>query len=472
MRLDLLLKGIDIIEVHGTIDNVDIKAITHDSREVVPGALFFCLPGTTVDGHDFAAEAIEAGAVAIVCEKLLPVSVPQAIVGVNKARAIMAIIAARFFDYPSSRIKVIGVTGTDGKTTVTHMLASILQAHNWPTAVLGTLQGVRTTPEAPILQQALAGYLAEGKVAVSLEVSSHALVQHRVDAMRFEAAVFTNLSQDHLDFHGTMEAYFEAKATLFTSLRSKIGIVNADDVWGRKLLEREKSIVLHKFSLSDAKDLVLSPVGSKFIWEGVEISLALTGRHNVANALAAAVTAKALGIPKETIAIGLAALKGVPGRFEPIEMGQSFSVIVDYAHTPSALEQVLRAARHVSSPGGRVLVVFGCGGQRDKAKRPLMGEISSLLSDVTILTSDNPRNEDPLDIIRQIQSGVTGSAQLVVQPDRFQAITQALTAAKEGDVVIIAGKGHETGQSIADQIISFDDRKITREILKNIKGNC
>jgi UDP-N-acetylmuramoyl-L-alanyl-D-glutamate--2,6-diaminopimelate ligase len=348
-------------------------------------------------------------------------------------------------------------------------------------ATIGTLSGARTTPEAPSLQATLASFRADGRRSVAMEVSSHALVQHRVDATRFAAVVFTNLTQDHLDYHETMEGYFEAKARLFTPGWAQRAVVNADDPWGRRLLSRLEAQLgsgtddcqIVPFSLHDLEDLEITAEGSRFRWRGVAVCLQLGGRFNVRNALAAATTAAALGIDPAAIGDGLGRLEAVRGRFEPVRAGQPFTVLVDYAHTPDGLEQALHAARELSSAPrgsgvGRVIVVFGAGGDRDQAKRPLMGGVATRLADVAVLTSDNPRSEDPLAIIDQVVAGAHGNAQLEVEPDRETALRLALAGAQPGDVVVIAGKGHEIVQEVAGQSLAFDDAEVAHRTLTRL----
>jgi len=460
-----------------------VVAVTHDSATVVAGALFCCVRGNRVDGHDFASEAVAAGAVAVLCERRLdlPASVVQ--VEVDDARVAMAYLAAALFDHPSRRMDVVGVTGTNGKTTTTHLLRAILEADGRRAAVIGTLSGGRsgpvprsegrsgpgTTPEAPDLQAHLAELLSEGFDAVAMEVSSHALAQHRVDGTRFAVAVFTNLSPEHLDFHGTMDRYFDAKATLFDPARAAVAVVNADDAWGRRLIDSPR-LPTRPFSLSHAAHLSMDRQGSTFRWDGEVVRLRIPGQFNVANALAAATAARELGVGPGAVATGLSSLVSVPGRNEAVDRGQSFAVLVDYAHTPDGLEQALSSARRLAG-AARVLVVFGCGGDRDRAKRPLMGEVATRLADLAVLTSDNPRREDPLAIIGDVRAGVRREEVLVVEPDRRAAIAHALHAAERDDVVIIAGKGHETTQVIGTRIAPFDDRAVAAEILAGLQAS-
>ncbi len=438
-------------------------AITHDSRRVRPGTLFCCLRGERVDGHDFAPAAVAGGATALLVERSLGLDVAEVIV--EDTRVAMAPLAAAFFGEPSASLAVVGVTGTNGKTTVTHLLAAVLEAAGWPTGIIGTLSGSHTTPEAPELQERLAAFRDEGRRAVSMEVSSHALAMHRVDATRFAVAVFTNLGRDHLDFHHTEARYFAAKARLFQPDLSALGVVNRDDPHGQLLLDAA-TIPTVSYSRADAHDVVVAPDHARFTWRGQRVRLRLGGGFNVANALAAATAASALGIDDATVAAGLSGAPVVPGRFEPVDAGQGFAVIVDYAHTPDGLAEALTAARQATE--GRVLVVFGCGGDRDATKRPAMGATAAALADVAVVTSDNPRSEDPAAIISAELSGVPAGAptRLLVEPDRRTAIAMAFESAGEGDVVLIAGKGHETTQTVGDRVLPFDDRAVARQLLE------
>ncbi len=479
MRLARLLGDVEVRTVRGDPDRADIVAVTHDSRDVVPGALFCCVPGGSADGHDFAAAAVAAGAVALLCSRFVDgvdPAVPQVLV--DDVRAAMARVAAELYGHPSQRMAVVGVTGTNGKTTTTHLLRAVLEADGRPAAVIGTLSqdapagagragaAPGTTPAAPELQRHLAELAASGFDAVAMEVSSHALVQHRVDGVHFAVVVFTNLSQDHLDYHGSMEEYFAAKASLFDPERAAVAVVNADDRWGRRLLESPR-LPTRPFWMDEAVDLRLDRTGSTFRWEGEPVRLRIAGRANVANALAAAAAARELGVPATAVAAGLSGVESVPGRNEAIQRGQPFTVLVDYAHTPDGLEQSLTSARDVAG-GGRVLVVFGCGGDRDRAKRPLMGEVATRLADLAVLTSDNARSEDPAAIIDQVRAGVRRPEVLVVEPDRRAAIAVALGRAQADDVVVIAGKGHETTQVVGDQVFPFDDRAEAARILADM----
>ena len=480
MRLDKLLGDVQVLSLRGDPAGTDIVAVTSDSEAVVPGALFFCVRGSRFDGHRFAARAVAAGAAALVVEEDvelppgLGADVPQVLVA--DSRAALAPAAAAFYVHPSRRLSVVGVTGTNGKTTTTHLLGAVLRADGRPAEVIGTLSGARTTPEAPHLQAALAAAAERGTQAVALEVSSHALTLHRVDATWFEVAVFTNLTPEHLDFHDTMDDYFAAKASLFTPDRTAVAVVNADDPWGRRLLE-STAVPTRPFTLADAAGLAIGPDGARFAWEGRPVWLRPGAEFNVANALAAATAARELGVPAATVADGLSAAGPVPGRFEAIDRGQGFAVIVDYAHTPAGLEACLVAARQLagnggaSAPPGRVIVVFGCGGDRDKAKRPLMGDVATRLADVAVLTSDNPRSEDPAAIIDAVVAGARRPEALVVEPDRRSAIALALDDARPGDVVVVAGKGHEATQVVGDRALPFDDRVVAGELLEGLTSD-
>jgi UDP-N-acetylmuramoyl-L-alanyl-D-glutamate--2,6-diaminopimelate ligase len=441
----------------------EITSVVHDTRTVAPGALFCCVPGSRVDGHDLAPEAAARGAAALLVERPTGAGLPE--VHVEQVRQAMGPVAAAFWRHPSRGMRVAGVTGTSGKTTTTHLLRSIFEAAGWPAAVIGTLTGARTTPEAPELQAALAAERDAGRAAVAMEVSSHALAMHRVAGTRFAVSVFTNLSPDHLDFHIDMDDYFEAKASLFVPGLSDAAVVNLDDPRGRQLADR-RLVPTEGFTLADAADLRVGPSRCSFRWRGQTVDLPLGGRFNVSNALAAATAAARLGLGPEVIAAGLAASGVVPGRFEAVDEGQPFTVLVDYAHKPDALAKALAAARD-AAPEGRVLVVFGAGGDRDATKRPAMGEVASAGADQVLLTSDNPRGEDPLAIIDEVRAGMRDTAGLTVEPDRRSAIHLAVDRAEPGDVVLIAGKGHEQVQVVGDTELPFDDSEVARQALRH-----
>src|SRR6266516_5367893 len=484
--------------VGGELRNGDGTLVTDvvlDTRAVSDGALFCCVPGRRVDGHDLAGQAVAAGAAALCAERPVEASVPQLLV--PSVRAALAPLAAAFFDHPASRLDLVGITGTNGKTTTAFMLDAIIRAAGLRSGLIGTVEVrvgderrpvLHTTPEAPDLQRVLAEMADSGVQAAAVEVSSHALAYGRVDATHFRAAIFTNLTPEHLDFHTDLEGYFQAKRLLFTPAFADLAVVNLDDPYGRRLageLARTGDVPVVTIGRSQeaawrASAIEASLAGTSFQLDGpgpgpggprqAQVRLRLAGYFNVANALGALAAADALGIDLGTAVQGLARLRGVPGRFERVEGGQRFTVLVDYAHTPDSLESVLRAARTVAS--GRVLLVFGCGGDRDRAKRPLMGEIAGKLSDLAVVTSDNPRSEDPEAIIAQVVGGLRRSA----GPDRFQvvadrraAIRTALALATPGDLVIVAGKGHELGQVFADgRKIPFDDRVVVAEELARL----
>ncbi len=456
---------------------VEIRELAYDSRRVKPGTLFFCVPGERVDGHEFAAAAVEAGATALVGERQLDkLGVTQMIV--PDARAAMAPIAARFYGDPTDELKVVGITGTNGKTTTAFLLREILEAAQMQSGLLGTVKQIvggaeeeveRTTPEAIDLQRTFRRMVDGGDRACAMEVSSHALVLHRCDTIDFDVALFTNLTQDHLDFHADMEDYFASKRLLF-EMGPGTAIVNVDDPYGRRLAEDFECVT---FSAEGGEaDLVaggvgLTPRGAEFSVEGVSVRTHLPGHFNVANALGAFATATAMGVEPETAAAGLSAAAPPPGRFEPIDEGQPFTVLVDYAHTPDSLENVLRAVRRLG--GGRVISVFGAGGDRDRGKRPLMGRAGAELSDLAIVTSDNPRSEDPEAIVAEVLAGIDDRGGVEAEVDRRAAIALALSQAEPGDTVVIAGKGHEQGQEFeSGRKLPFDDRQVAREELRRL----
>ena len=446
--------------------DVTVRGVAHDSRAVRIDDLFCCVPGSTTDGHDHAAAAVAAGAAALLVSRELPLAVPQLLVG--DVRLAMGPAASLVHGDPSSTLTVVGVTGTNGKTTTTFLLRNIFEAAGWSTAVSGTLTGARTTPEAPELQAWLATQRAAGVRAVAMEVSSHALDLHRVDGCRFAVAVFTNLSRDHLDFHGTMDAYFAAKASLFTPELSARGVVNTDDEWGRRLAELA-TVPVTAVGAHLAEDLTVGSDASRFRWRGESVRLGIGGDYNVLNALCAAEAAVVLGIEPAVVAQGLSLPVEVPGRFELVEAGQPYTVIVDYAHTPDALAHVLAAASAVAD--GRVHVVFGCGGDRDATKRAPMGRVAAQGADRVVITADNSRGEPTEAIIAAVRTGFDTTdprraSDLLVEPDRRRAIAAALDAAAPGDVVVIAGKGHETTQTIGAVTEPFDDRQVATDHLR------
>jgi UDP-N-acetylmuramoyl-L-alanyl-D-glutamate--2,6-diaminopimelate ligase len=467
--LDVLLDSLDVRALENGRAGVDVVDLAYDSRRATPGALFVCVPGARVDGHDCAPQAVAGGAVALVCERVLPLPVTQVLV--PSARDAMAPLADAFFGRPSADLRVAGVTGTNGKTTTAFLVRAILEAAGVHCGLLGTVEQVvggvvepvaRTTPEAIDLQRTFRRMLDAGDGACSMEVSSHALALRRTEEVRFAAVCFTNLSQDHLDFHADMEDYFAAKARLFDGRWP--AAANVDDPYGRRLAA-DLTFGLAGPADVTARDVALHPGGATFELAlpagAVPVETRLRGPFNVSNALAAAATAALLGIDPDAIAAGLGAVAGVPGRMEPVEAGQPFQVLVDYAHTPDALAAVLTASRDIAR--GRVIVVFGCGGDRDRGKRPEMGAIAARLADDVIVTSDNPRSEDPDAIIAEVVAGASGG--VTVEPDRRRAIALAVRRAGLGDVVVIAGKGHEQGQERNGVVTPFDDRVVAREAL-------
>jgi UDP-N-acetylmuramoyl-L-alanyl-D-glutamate--2,6-diaminopimelate ligase len=461
-------------ELMGAGGDVEVSHLAHDTRDVRPGTLFFCVPGFTRDGHELAVQAIERGAVALVVERPLELGVPEVVVA--SSRAAMAPAAARFCGDPTARLPIVGITGTNGKTTTAFLVRGLLEAAGRRCGLLGTVasvvggverETVRTTPEAIELQATFAEMLAAGDEACAMEVSSHALALHRADCIHWKVAVFTNLTQDHLDFHADMDDYFQAKQRLFDAAEpGTVKVVNVDDPYGVRLAALHPDCVT--VGLGDAAQLRATgvesgPAGASFSVEPLgHVSIPLPGRFNVVNALCAIAVARALGISDPEIATALPRAGAVPGRFQPVDEGQPFTVLVDYAHTPDSLENVLRAARELAR--GRVICVFGAGGDRDHGKRPLMGAAAAANADVTIVTSDNPRSEDPEAIIADVLAGISSRAQSVA--DRRAAIDHAIGLAAEGDVVVIAGKGHERGQELAGGVkVPFDDVEVAREAL-------
>ncbi|HEY5815132.1 MAG TPA: UDP-N-acetylmuramoyl-L-alanyl-D-glutamate--2,6-diaminopimelate ligase [Solirubrobacterales bacterium] len=441
----------------------EVEELAYDSRRVRAGTLFFCVPGEKSDGHEFASAAVEAGAGALVVERELgELDVAQVVV--PDARAAMAPMAARFYGDPTSELKVVGITGTNGKTTTAFLLREILDAAGMSCGLLGTVKQVvggveeeveRTTPEAIDLQATFRRMLEGGDVAGVMEVSSHALALHRCDAIHFDVGLFTNLTQDHLDFHGDMEEYFQSKRLLF-EMRPETAIINLDDPYGRRLNEEFDCVTFSSAGVE--ADLSAAEV---------RLDISLPGDFNVANALGAFAAATALGVEPEVARTALSKAPPPPGRFEPVDEGQPFTVLVDYAHTPDSLENVLRAARRLGR--GRVISVFGAGGDRDKGKRPLMGRAGAELSDLAIVTSDNPRSEDPEAIVSEVAAGAPNGSGVEVEVDRRAAIALGLARAEPGDTVVIAGKGHEQGHEFeGGRKIPFDDREVAREELRRL----
>ncbi len=464
----------------GNGPDVEVSSLAYRSSSVTQGALFFCVRGFTSDGHEFAPDAVERGAVALVCERPLDLGVPEVIV--PDARAAMPAAAARFYGDPTSELRVVGITGTNGKTTTAFLVRALLEAAGVQTGLLGTVKSVvggreepveRTTPEAIDLQATFRRMLDAGDRACAIEVSSHALELGRAEGIRFACRVFTNLTQDHLDFHETMENYYLAKRKLFEE-PGVPSVVNLDDEYGRRLageIEGAVTYAIDRDADYRARDVRFDPAGSSFTCDTPDGPLAietrLPGLFNVQNSLAGIAAARSLGVEPEAIRRGLAEADRVPGRFEPVDEGQDFTVLVDYAHTPEALENVLRAARGITS--GRLHVVFGAGGDRDRAKRPLMGRAASELADRVIVTSDNPRSEQPEAIVDEVLAGTSADAERAV--DRRRAIAHAVESAAAGDVVVIAGKGHEQGQEFeGGRKEPFDDVTVAREALRQAQG--
>ncbi|MFN0154758.1 MAG: UDP-N-acetylmuramoyl-L-alanyl-D-glutamate--2,6-diaminopimelate ligase [Gaiella sp.] len=475
MELEALIRALAPSDVIGQRP-VEIRDLAYDTRTVREGALFFCVPGASVDGHELGPEAARLGAASLVVERPLEVEVPQLVV--ESVRASMSVAADVFFGEPTKQLTCVGVTGTNGKTTTSILLRSMLEAAGRSCGLVGTIDwivgGVRreakhTTPEAIDLHRLFRQMVEAGDDSVAIEASSHGSHFRRLDRVRFEALVFTNLTQDHVDLHGSLEEYFQAKRRLFTGLEPPPAAVNVGDPHGRRLADElagAHRAPLVTFGLRPeaevrADQLQLGPRGSRFTAAGIEITTALRGIFNVENVLGAVAAGLLLDLEEGVIAAGIGGVTGVPGRFEAIDEGQDFQVIVDYAHTADALGSVLRTARDICA--GRLLVVFGAGGDRDREKRPLMGQAARAAADLVIVTSDNPRSEDPLRIIEEVVQG-TG-VDVEIDPDRRAAIHAAIREAREGDVVVIAGKGHEQGQEIAGEMLPFDDRAVAREAL-------
>ena len=480
---DLLdVAGPDARLLAGGAADVAVSDVTHDSREAGAGVLFACRPGQRTDGHDYAPVAVAAGSPALLVERPLDLDVAQ--LHVRSVALAMGPVAAAVHGNPSTEMQLVGVTGTNGKTTCVYLLEAVLAAAGHVPGVVGTVEtriagnavtGMRTTPESTDLQRLFRRMRDSGVTAAAMEVSSHGLALGRVRATRFAAALFTNLTQDHLDFHTDMEDYYAAKRSLFSRDYTDLGVVNVDDGYGRRLAAETAVPVVRVSPQGNeeadvtAVDIAASAGGTDFTARlrsaEVRITLRLPGMFNVANALLTLAAVEALGIDPDAAAEGLARCAGVPGRMERVDAGQAFTVLVDYAHTPDSLTNVLQAVRAVST--GRVIVVIGCGGDRDAGKRPVMGRVAVELSDVALFTSDNPRSEDPQAILDAVVAGTAGvdGGRWTVELDRRVAIAQALAEAAPGDVVVIAGKGHERTQELADRTIAFDDREVARDLL-------
>jgi UDP-N-acetylmuramoyl-L-alanyl-D-glutamate--2,6-diaminopimelate ligase len=460
----------------------EVRDLAYDARSADAGTLFFCVPGQRADGHDFAGEAVANGAVALVVERPLEIAVPQLVV--PDSRAAMAVAADEFFGHPTGDLAVAGVTGTNGKTTTAFLLYAVLAAAGRRPGLLGTIEtrvdgerrpATRTTAEAIDLQRLFREMVDAGDHSCAMEATSHGSALKRLDRVRFAALAFTNLSQDHLDFHRDLEDYFEAKRRLFLGEVAPPAAVNVGDAYGRRLADelRAQGTPLVTFGFADEAEirpegLDLSAPVTTLTAAGIPLRTRLRGRFNVENVLATVAVARLLEIADDAVAAGVKSVSGVPGRFETVDEGQPFTVVVDYAHKPGALENVLHTAHGLTA--GRVICVFGCGGDRDRGKRPQMGRIASELADVAIVTSDNPRSEDPRAIIDEVLAGTVGEPE--VEPDRRAAIERAIELAEPGDVVVIAGKGHEPGQEIAGRITPFDDRDVARDALRALRATA
>ncbi len=443
----------------------DVLRVVHDSRQVRPGDLFCCIPGQSSDGHEHATEAVAAGAVAVLAERVLDVDVPLLVV--NSIRILMPLLATEVAGRPSEKLEVIGITGTNGKTSVTHLLGGVFEYAGRKPAIIGTLAGGLTTPEAPDLQGQLASLVSEGVGAVVMEVSSHALDQYRVDGTHFSTAAFTNLSRDHLDYHQTMESYAAAKGRLFTPVFTDRAVIVVDSRIGARLAKSASRMGLEVVEVSVSgidREVQVDQVA--FRWRNLDVHVPVGGDFTVANSVVAAELAYLAGVAPLAIVDGLARISGIPGRFEQVEVQDGPTVIVDYAHSPDSLTALLASVRSIAA-GGRVISVFGCGGERDTGKRPEMGRAAEEGADLVVLTSDNPRGEPPEGVIADILEGMAGRPEEVVV-DRRQAIGAALGMAHSEDVVVISGKGHEKFQEVDGQQLPFDDRIVVREEAKNL----
>jgi len=486
MKLGELLERVQPVET-GADQNTDVTSLVYDSRRAENGCVFFAIEGENTDGHLFVEDAIRRGAIAIVSEREAPGELATRWVRVRKIRRALSEAARRFYDDPDLKLQLIGITGTNGKTTTAYLLNSIFEAAGTRTGLFGTVEyrlgthvisAYNTTPESLDLAAFLHELVAGGAGAAVLEVSSHALAQERVWGVHFSAAVFTNLTRDHLDYHHDFEHYFAAKRRLFEGLGippPELAVINVDDEWARRLLaipnprrmtygmESKADVGVKRYSqnLTGLSATLATPSGD------IEIESGLLGRANLMNMLAATATALGVGVPVEKIQLGIRALRAVPGRFEKVDEGQPYLVVVDYAHTDDALQNVLEAAREITRE--RLIVVFGCGGERDRTKRPLMGEVAGRLCDLAILTSDNPRSEDPILIMNDVLVGLQRTSKpYIAEVDREKAIRKALSEAREGDIVVLAGKGHETYQVLKDRSVPFDDREVARRALREM----
>ena len=465
MNLNEILKNVRNSDIQrlGEINDVEVHGLSYDSRLIHSGDLFFCFKGEKKDSHDFVYDAIKGGASALVVERKIDIDFPQVIS--SSSRKMMSEIAEIFYEFPSREITTVGVTGTNGKTTTVNILSAIAKAAGEKTETIGTLTGQLTTPEAPDLQRQIRDSIGNGVSFLAMEVSSHALLQNRISRMTYDAAIFTNLSLDHLDYHGDMESYYKAKSSLFSPTHSKLAVINADNQFGKRLMN-EVEIPQVSFSLNDVDIVERTLIKTTFRWKGQIIDLKLPGVFNLENALAAAVTAEALGFNREVIAKGLESAKGTPGRFELLtHSDEEPYIIVDYCHTPDGLEKILLSINELL-PGARTHIVFGCGGDRDTSKRAQMGMISETHATNVYLTSDNPRSENQMVIINDILAGIHDTEPVYVNPDRREAIFHAVTTANQDDVVLIAGKGCEPYQEISGTLHPFLDSDVGREALE------
>lgn len=486
MILEKILHGVECLRFQGD-PGTEISGIAYSSENVKPGYLFAALKGVKTDGFLFVADAVQKGASAVLSEQPRPGELDINWIQVSRAREALAWCSANFYDHPSQDMKVIGVTGTKGKTTITYLLEGILKEAGFHPGVLGTIayrgpglqaQASRTTPEAPDLQRMLRTLLDAGATHCVMEISSHALDLMRPLGTDFDVAVFTNLSGEHLDYHPSMEAYFEAKKKLFSLSLRNMAVINADDTWGQKLITQ---LTMGKITFGLTRAAMVYAENYKLTESGIQLTLKfpagrltldspLLGKPNLYNILAAAAVALTLNLPLKAIISGIAAVKGVPGRLERVENDRGYHIFVDYAHSDDALRKLLETAKDLCQ--ARIILVFGAGGDRDKSKRPRMGKAAGELSDWSIITSDNPRSEDPMTIIAEVESGLkeTGSDKFEIEPDRREAIRKALEMGRKGDYILIAGKGHEDYQILGDKIIPFDDRAVVRALLQELTG--
>ena len=482
---DLIVDMPYLLDTAGDMDT-EIAQITSNSREKVEAGLFFCISGARFDAHNFAPQAVENGCVALVVERFLPeIPVPQVLV--STGRAAMSRMAAAFFGHPAKQMTLVGITGTKGKTTTSSLLKAVCEQAGYKCGLIGTtgnmigqrrLPSNYTTPDPIELQATLRQMADEGVQVVSMEVSAHAIDMHRLDGVEFEVGCYTNLSQDHLDYFHTMDNYFETKKKFFTTGMVRNATFNVDEETTSRAMEGVTVPTMKYGICADAdlyaRDIEITEDGVSFEMtlhkvNSVDVKLRMTGMFNVYNALAAASCAMVLGISAEDIKKGLESMASVPGRIEMLPTGTPYRVILDYAHSPDALENILRTVREFAK--GRVIALFGCGGDRDQGKRPIMGEIGGRLADLCILTSDNPRSEDPMTILAAVEEGIkpTGKPYVIIE-NRREAIRHALTIGREGDVIILAGKGHETYQEIKGVKNPFDEKVVVQELLEEIRG--